>query len=280
LLDLVLIGSESEPRQTEICKLTSALYVARFVYGGYNEITILRDVFVLSLPAFRWFRAPVEGTQRHIHKCIAAAPDARQMLVVGGIGPTFNSWTDVPTDEWAQGLGVFDMSALAWRQKFETGLERYAPAKVVQDFYDGGGLANVVWDSDAVKGIFNKGSTTNPPGGGGGNYTGTTNVGAIVGGVVGGLAALVAIGVFYLFLRRRQQNKTAELEATQQQQQFANQPMQHSPYHQPTEGAPRQGAWEYKPVTAELDPHSSPPAELPSTTPPQELPGDRAWSGR
>ena len=106
------------------------------MYGGYNQISVLDDLYVLSLPGFRWFRVPVTGTPRHIHKCIAVR--GRQMLVVGGLGNGWSNWGQDPTDPWAQGLGILDMTSLSWADRYDPNSPAYESAPVIQDWYSRG----------------------------------------------------------------------------------------------------------------------------------------------
>ena len=115
---------------------SNALTVDSFIYGGYNNIEILSDLYVLSLPGFRWFRVPVTGTPRHIHKCIAAR--GRQMLVVGGLGDGWSNWSQDQTDPWSQGLGILDMTTLSWSDRYDPNSPAYESAQVVKDWYNGG----------------------------------------------------------------------------------------------------------------------------------------------
>jgi hypothetical protein len=123
--------------------------VPRFIYGGYDntgysnintlaEFTFLTDIWVLSLPGFRWFRADVQGPARFAHAC--ALVGNRQMLNLGGVPTFLGSWTadDPPTDPWAQGLGILDLSSLNWSDQYDPAAPAYASPEMVQTFYSNG----------------------------------------------------------------------------------------------------------------------------------------------
>jgi len=91
-------------------------------------------------------------------------------------------------------------------------------------------------------------------------------VGAIAGGVVGGVAGIAIISVLaWLFLRRRKRSQTAELQSNA-----------HHPYGQHASGATEKYAHH-----AEVDGHGvyeigvGMPAQLPTDQAPAELEGDK-----
>ena len=68
-----------------------------------------RDVYVLSIPAFRWFRANSPDTaRRNRHRCKVVGN--RQMLVIGGSLLGNSDLTKV--DPHPNGLGIFDLTSL------------------------------------------------------------------------------------------------------------------------------------------------------------------------
>jgi len=181
-----------------------------FVYGGSDLSSVttgFEDVYVLSIPGFQWFKGPA-GTPRLGHKCEVGAN--RQMISVGGVAEIESGgWSQI--DPWYEGIGVFDMSALAWSEGFDAGAAAYESPQIVQEWYKNGGLSSVFWSSAASKTIFDTGSNatktilptttpTTPPT----TLTPTpTNVGAIVGGVVGGMVVIAAVVFGWYILRRR-----------------------------------------------------------------------------
>ena len=98
-----------------------------------REGKIKTDMYVLSLPGFVWFKINSTSAARSSHQCIVA--NNRQMIVVGGFGanPNYN----VP-DDWAQGLGVFDLTSLSWKRSYDADAEPYKPAQAIADWYKNG----------------------------------------------------------------------------------------------------------------------------------------------
>jgi len=124
-------------------------HVSRFIYGGYDntdysnintpsDFTVLGDIWVLSLPGFKWFQATVEGPPRWVHAC--AVVGNRQMISVGGVSAYANAWTtnNPPVDPWAQGLGVLDLSLLSWSAQYDPTAAAYTSPDMVQAFYNDG----------------------------------------------------------------------------------------------------------------------------------------------
>lgn len=110
-----------------------------FLYGGSGDVEqSSADVYVLSIPAFRWLRISAPGgTQRAAHQCAVAGQ--RQMIVVGGfkVSPSTNDdWAS--TDVWSQGLGVFDLTAMQWMDHFDPDADAYDSPSPIKDWYTGG----------------------------------------------------------------------------------------------------------------------------------------------
>lgn len=84
----------------------------------------------------------MEGTPRAYHDCKVAG--GRQMIVVGGMDLSDDDDDDEPstrwrtTDEWKQGLGVFDVHDLQWRDGFDPDAGSYEPPAMVKDWYTAG----------------------------------------------------------------------------------------------------------------------------------------------
>jgi len=118
------------------------------VFGGSTNLTIdvagaddtgYLDVFVLSMPAFRWFKtdAPTES-RRANHFCQVIGK--RQMLVIGGRDPSHDSSSDGSfwpndADPWTRGLGIFDMTALKWANTYNANAENYEQPAMVKKYY-------------------------------------------------------------------------------------------------------------------------------------------------
>lgn len=87
---------------------------------------------MLSLPAFRWFRANYTSPSLRIGPTCHATK-TRQMIVVGGL----NSWSPEPPaqDPWNKGIGVFDMTVLEFKDSYESTADSYEPPYAIQQYY-------------------------------------------------------------------------------------------------------------------------------------------------
>ncbi|KAH6691469.1 hypothetical protein F5X68DRAFT_229322 [Plectosphaerella plurivora] len=206
-----VVGVESPNKTFEI-----------FVYGGHlggNDI-VYDDVHVLSLPGFFWRKADYESkSPRDSHACVVAGDGKRQMISYGGVNDKSSSsgfWRE--KDPFPQGLGVFDMTEMAWKTRYEADAAAYESPEAVKSWYAEGGMKNREWSSDAVKQLFAQdesstgGSTEGEGGDGGGSEaessSGGTSTAVIAGGVVGGVLGVALIGGLIWFLLRRRRKAT------------------------------------------------------------------------
>lgn len=75
---------------------------------------------MLSLPAFRWFKIDVESPPRVYHNC--ALVGRSQAMVLGGLQKD-HDWDT--SDEWWQGLGIFDLTNLKWSTSYNANADEY-----------------------------------------------------------------------------------------------------------------------------------------------------------
>lgn len=88
------------------------------------------EVYVLSLPAFRWFRANyTSASPRLAHTCHATK--TRQMVMIGGENPLHST-----QDPWDQGIAVFDMTALKFKDSYQSSADPYEPPYAIQQYYN------------------------------------------------------------------------------------------------------------------------------------------------
>ena len=150
------------------------------------------------------------------------------MISIGGktINSTESAKEPLPEwpDPWHNGIGIFDMTAMEWKAKYDANAGPYVTPDVVKRYYQKNGRFPAKWDNDLVKGWFTEtktesgNSTTaadDPP------ITSTpasveetapSKIGAIAGGTVGVVAALALVGLlgFFLVRRQRRQRRGAE----------------------------------------------------------------------
>lgn len=121
-----------------------------FVYGGWagnlGTAAIQYDTInILSLPAFHWISVPYNPQNpRHDHTCNAVG--GNQIISVGGVDSNSKVTTgyddkitestfDSAADPFAQGLAIFDMTALAWADKYTANAPAYVQSDPIQAFY-------------------------------------------------------------------------------------------------------------------------------------------------
>lgn len=116
---------------------------ARFVFGGAVNMTADLDnaddkgyteVFLLSLPAFRWFKSSATTKVRRASNTCSII-GKRQMISTSGRLPSSQSRIGLETDPWTSGIGVFDMSQLRWQNHYDAGAEDYDSPEAVKRFY-------------------------------------------------------------------------------------------------------------------------------------------------
>lgn len=115
----------------------------RFIYGGVvNDVVGSKNVnsgqvYILSLPSFRWFLANYTTTSsRAAHTCHAT--NSSQMIIIGGMDPTYSLDTLRNNDEkdpWTQGIGVFNMTALQFKDSYQANAEPYKTPDIIRRFY-------------------------------------------------------------------------------------------------------------------------------------------------
>lgn len=218
-----------------------------YMYGGEspaNTSSAFSDMWVLSVPSFRWIRLGVDNSPaRKHHGCTAVGQ--KYMVTYGGVPSGWmKEGDDDACDQVNYGMRLFDLSNLGWTSRYDgppaPGKNTYSVPKVVVDAIGGndqGGATQTVpatgFETPAMSLLFQKSNPTGsmPPaststtgGSGGGNLGQESqkkkmNIGAIAGGVLGGLAAIIVILIGVLFLLRRKKKKM------QKQQQPYGQPL-------------------------------------------------------
>lgn len=114
-----------------------ALISYSFVYGGWTgyfsatDNTDSQNVYILTLPAFRWIRASASTAPRAGSTCQVVNS---QMISVGGWDPTGTA-SFMIVDPWTYGIGVFDLTSLSWGNEFNSGARPYVRSDLVNSFY-------------------------------------------------------------------------------------------------------------------------------------------------
>ncbi|KAH6856878.1 hypothetical protein B0I37DRAFT_85929 [Chaetomium sp. MPI-CAGE-AT-0009] len=195
-----------------------------FVFGGNNSRDQFNygDAYILSLPGFVWTKLPnPPGGARVGASCVRVGK--RQVLSIGG-----SDGSQSEADPAPQGLLLFDMTTLEWKDSYDANAAAYERSKTIQDWYSDNTLDKIDWSSPELQNLFVSASasatatntdTTPPPTGittpdPSQDTTPSTPTAAIVGGVVGGIAGLAAIGVAVWFLLRRRKQQGKDQDAT------------------------------------------------------------------
>jgi len=231
-----------------------------YLYGGSmgpRDYRFYDDVYVLSLPSFTWTKFYGPGASpRYGHTCHAVGN--RQMISVGGAP----SWGfDGPCDSIPNGISVFDLSTGTWGLCYAVDDEPYHVPRKVVDTIGGSESGSATMRQPAagfadpkLSRIFGVEPTPSP----------SRHTGAVAGGVVGGVAALLFLAGFLLWRRRRahrrEKSELERLDASLQEKRVCDRPPE-------VDGA----------VIEEMDPTAYNPIELSASKGPQydaELPAD------
>lgn len=187
-------------------------------HGDNTTSSIFADIWVLSLPSFQWHKAGQPKIGRLGHTCSVAGH--KQMIIIGG-----EYQSDSNSDEWPLGLGVFDLSEMVFKDRYDANAPVYTSPEVVKGWYaKNGSMATDI--NENIKSLFDRSSAADPnvsfvptstaarsssssSTSGSISTSGPVNTGAIAGGVVGGVFFLVAISVvaIWTFIRRQPQQQ-------------------------------------------------------------------------
>ncbi|KAL9609417.1 MAG: hypothetical protein Q9167_005815 [Letrouitia subvulpina] len=112
-----------------------------YVYGGWGATNTQKNdgnVYVLSIPSFKWIRVTRDTDQRSRHKCHLMGKN--HMVVVGGIQPNNDNIQPEGTigcdteSKFAQGLGIFSLNDHSWRTDYNPA-EGSGPYRVHPSIY-------------------------------------------------------------------------------------------------------------------------------------------------
>ncbi|KAM0750944.1 hypothetical protein T439DRAFT_343057 [Meredithblackwellia eburnea MCA 4105] len=194
-------------------KVNGVLTHQIFIYGGQKLNQSDRDsaMYILSIPSYTWTfvgdSLPGQPTGRAGHQC---ALHGSQLIVVGGVVAS-SLICDQP------GVYVYDVSQSAWQNSFKAS-SVYSTPEIIANITGGIGTGGSSSGSGSASGgdgstdpdtsgAGRSPSTTNGGGGGEGKKSSKSNVGPIVGGVVGGLLLLALLAFLFVLSSRRRKQK-------------------------------------------------------------------------
>ena len=193
-----------------------------YMYGGrgMNGTTdvFYDEVWVLSLPSFTWTNVYQGSSPRYGHSCHRVG--TRTMLTVGGAANSKLNQT--PCDWETKGVGVFDMSAVAWGSVYDANAPDYTVPKLVASKIGsgagGGGAAASMtqptegFDQEGLAQIFkvpykpkrgNSTNSTSPPPSSQPQTSNSNLIGPVVGGLIGGLVLTGLLAALLWYYRHQ-----------------------------------------------------------------------------
>lgn len=108
------------------------------MYGGSvipyfsEKASDSRNVYILTIPAFRWIKTSDLTLPRAGPVCQVVK---NQMLSFGGFDPSSQDIVFNIQEPWAYGLGIFNLKTLTWGTSFNPKAEEYTRAQVVDEYY-------------------------------------------------------------------------------------------------------------------------------------------------
>ena len=119
-----------------------------------------KDVYLLSLPAFRWFEANATVDVRGAsHTCSVIGK--RQMISIGGRLPSSRRALGREPDPWSSSIGIFDMTLLRWRDHYDADAEKYDTPDPIKRYYDTS-YEEPSWSNATLASIFSERRLTWP----------------------------------------------------------------------------------------------------------------------
>jgi hypothetical protein len=78
------------------------------------------------------------------------------MMVTGGLNPARANILELINgkDKWTQGIGVFDMTATEWKDRYDANAGPYMTPEAVPSRYAVNGFYPANWDDPAVEALF------------------------------------------------------------------------------------------------------------------------------
>ncbi|EPS43622.1 hypothetical protein H072_2455 [Dactylellina haptotyla CBS 200.50] len=178
---------------------------AIYMYGGVTwdsnrKAKYIDDVWILTLPSFRWIKIYEGEGPRYGHTC-HVAPKGRQMITVGGLGQAYTADVNGSCDWETRSVGIYDLTTLQWGSAYLAHTDEYLlPVEVAQKINGtqmGEGTITAPldgWSNPDIRSLFIEIAPPNEK---------KSNKGAIAGGIVGGVIGLgLIIAAVYYYYRR------------------------------------------------------------------------------
>ncbi|KAI9740608.1 MAG: hypothetical protein M1834_005189 [Cirrosporium novae-zelandiae] len=185
-----------------------------YVYGGWDpskDETYFDEIWVLSLPSFRWIKIFTGSSPRFGHTCHLVGH--RQMITVGGLD---NKQNNDSCDWEYKSVAIYDLTSGVWGSVFDAFKQSYVVMDIIYSAIGGNENGNATtllpqggWSSPRIAKLFT--GTTDQNAAGSGSSASTSNSlsgGAIAGAVVGSIVgAILIVGALGFFLRKRKQRR-------------------------------------------------------------------------
>lgn len=111
------------------------------------------DAYVLSLPGFVWTKLPEPPAgPRCEQTCVVVGK--RQILSIGGADRQTQGAGMTQKDEAPNGLLLFDMSTLKWKNSYDADATAYQRADVIKAWYSKGSMDKIEWVDGDVQKLF------------------------------------------------------------------------------------------------------------------------------
>ncbi|KAL8847654.1 MAG: hypothetical protein Q9221_007296 [Calogaya cf. arnoldii] len=210
-----------------------------FLYGGDNghlgaqEGLSYDEIHILTLPAFYWVKVQYPPqSPRAGHTCNAVG--GSQIISIGGFDVNstvfVGQYDDIresmfnSSDPFAQGLGIFNMTSLAWEDHYTANAPAYVQSDPIRTFYANSPQNGSQFSTPELKELFqtthftpvgtSDSNSTGGPAPDAQSSSGDDHTGAIAGAVVGGVVGLAVIAgiVFYFQKRAKRRNAAQQLQ--------------------------------------------------------------------
>ncbi|KAF3941402.1 hypothetical protein ABW19_dt0206739 [Dactylella cylindrospora] len=241
-----------------------------YVYGGNNRAQGQSQLAILTIPTFQWFTVEDQNFPSKVDAQCQLTGE-RQMLIIGG-----RSSSGAGDCGGNSVLEILDISTLEIVSTFPDSSPFTAPTFVTTSTNSSAPADG--WTDPALEGLYNIQYQTAAQRKGGG-----TDKAVIIGGVVGGVAGAIAIGLIGLwFIMKNHRKKSkqdvkevvSEVKCESVAQPFLPPPQPSPGFPSPgySQGYPSPGFPQVSPTFVQQSPYKDTMVEAPTTQAPVELP--------